>query len=338
MKRKLSLALALVLTLGVLAGCGSKPNAVYNKGEQGPATKPADPTPVASLKIGQLPVIDGLPFWVAEAQGYYKQQGVDVELITFKSALERDAALEGGQIDGTMTDIIGAVGVYEKGTPVQITSLALGATKEESPFAIVAAPNSGIDTAADLKNVEIGISTNSVIHYTTEKMLLENGFTPDEIKVTNIPQIPVRFEALMSGQIKAATLPEPLLSLAVAKGAKLILNDVNAKQNYSHSVIVFTDKAVKEKTEGLKRFFLAYNLAVLDIKANPTAFKELLADKAKLPAEIKDSFQVTPYSPSQAPAKADVEAVIEWLLDKKIIAKKVTYEEIVNKTLYPQVK
>jgi len=335
MKRNLTRMFAVLLTLGLLAGCGSKPNAVYNKETQ-TAPKPAEMEPVASLKIGQLPVIDGLAFWVAEQKNYYKEQGVDIELITFQSALERDAALEGGQIDGTMTDILGAVGLYANGTKVQIASLALGATKEESPFAIIAAPNSGINSAADLKNVEVAISLNSVIHYTTEKMLLENGLTADEIKLTNIPQIPVRFEALMSGQVKAATLPEPLLSLAVAKGAKVILSDADAKQNYSHSVIVFSDKAVKEKAEGLKRFFLAYNLAVLDIKADPTAYRELLAEKAKLPAEIKDSFKVTPFSPAQAPQKADVEAVIQWLLDKKIISKQVTYEEIVNLTLAPK--
>ncbi|MFZ5825441.1 MAG: MetQ/NlpA family ABC transporter substrate-binding protein [Bacillota bacterium] len=332
MKRKFTLVMALVLMTALLAACGgSKPGDVYSK-------KEAAPEAPVHLKIGQLPIVDGLPFWVAEKNGYYKQQNVTVELITFKSALERDAALEGGQIDGTLTDITGAVTMYEKGTKLQIASLALGATKDEGAFAILAAPNSGITSVEQLKGVDIGISTNSVIHYVTDKLLLENGFKPEEIKVTNIPQIPVRFEALMSGQIKAATLPEPLLSLAVAKGAKVILDDTKAKQNYSHSVIVFTDKAIQEKGQGIKRFFIAYNLAVLDIRDKAEDYRDLLAEKAKLPAEIKNSFPVVRFSPSQAPQKADVEAVVQWLLEKKIIATKVEYEQLVNKTLYPQVK
>jgi NitT/TauT family transport system substrate-binding protein len=335
MKRKLSLVLSLVLLTALLGACGgAKPQDVYKKAQVA-AEKPAEPV---TLKIGQLPVIDGLPFWVAEKQDYYKKQGVNVELITFKSALERDAALESGQIDGALTDLLASTTLYAKGTKLQITSLALGATKEEGPMAILAAPNSGITSVEQLKGVEIGISTNSVIHYVTEKLLLENGFKPDEIKVTNIAQIPVRFEALMSGQIKAATLPEPLLSLAVAKGAKVILSDVNAKLNYSHSVIVFTDKAIQEKGDGIKKFFHAYNAAVLDIKEKPNEFKELLAAKANLPAEIKDSYKVTPFSPAQAPAKGDVEAVVQWLVSKKIIAEKVDYEKLVNKSLFPPVK
>ncbi|MFZ5817966.1 MAG: MetQ/NlpA family ABC transporter substrate-binding protein [Bacillota bacterium] len=329
MKRKLVALLSLLLMISLLTACGTKPTDVYNK--KGAAEQSGPPV---TLKIGQLPVIDGLPFWVAEKQDYYKKQGINVELITFKSALERDAALEGGQIDGSLTDIIGAVTLFAKGTKLQITSLALGATKEEGPFAILAAPNSGITSAEQLKGVEIGISTNSVIHYVTDKLLLENGLKQEEIKVTNIPQIPVRFEALLSGQIKAATLPEPLLSLAVMKGAKVILSDTQAKQNYSHSVIVFTDKAIQEKGAAIRKFFGAYNAAVFDIQQRPTDFKELLAEQAKLPAEIKDSYKVTPFSMAQAPVKGELEAVVQWLLDKKIISSKVEYEQIVNKALF----
>lgn len=332
MKRKLSLALSLLVMTAILAACGgsTKPADVYKK--EPAAAQPAQPQ---TLKIGQLPIVDGLPFWVAEKNGYYQQQGVNVELITFKSALERDAALEGGQIDGVLNDILSAATLYAKGTKVQITSLAQGATKAEGPIAIIAAPNSGITSIDQLKGVEIGISNNSMIHYVTDKLLLENGFKPEEIKTTNIAQIPVRFEALMSGQIKAATMPDPLLSLAITKGAKVIASDVDAKQNISHSVIVFSDKAIQEKGDGIKKFFHAYNLAILDIQAKPNAFNDLLSAKANLPAEIKETYKVTPFSLTQAPAKGDVDAVVQWLVDKKIITETIPYEKLVNKALLP---
>lgn len=333
MKRRLTMALSLVLTTALLTACGSKPNANYKKEEQPAQQQQAAPV---TLKIGQIPTIDGLPFWVAEMKEYYKQQGVNVELITFKSAQERDAAVEGGQIDGTLTDMIGAATLYNQGTKVKITSLALGATKEEGPFAILVGPNSDITSPEQLKGVDIAISNNSVIQYVTEKMLLEKGFAAEEIKTTNVAQIPLRFEMLMSGQIKAATMPEPFISLVTAKGGKAILIDTQAKQNYSHSVIIFTDKAIAEKADGIKRFFVAYNLAVLDIKADPQAYRAVLAEKAKLPAEVADTWKVTPSSPAQAPKQADVEAVMEWLVAKKIIAQPIPYEAITNSTLYPQ--
>lgn len=330
MKRRVTLLVGLLLATAILAGCGGR--------DAGPAvgSDPGAPPAPVTLKIGQMPVIDGLAFWVAEKEGYYREQGVDVQLITFKSALERDAALSAGEIDGTMTDIIGAVTVHESGRPLKIASLALGATREESPFAIVAAPGSAITSVEDLKGVEIGIANFTVIHYVTEKMLLDSGFAPEEIKLAHIAQIPVRFEALMSGQIQAATLPEPLLSLAEAKGARVILSDTDAKQNYSHSVTVFTDEAIRTKADAIRRFFAAYNKGVEAIRRDPMAYRELLAEKANLPSEIRETYRVTPYSPAQVPEKADVEAVIQWLSEKGVIQGDLTYEEIVDPSLIPE--
>lgn len=334
MKRSLSLLLAGLVMAGIVAGCSSKPKDIYkNQPQPAAPTTPANPV---TLKIGQLPVIDGLPFWVAEQKGYYKDAGVIVELITFKSANERDAAIIGGQIDGMLADPIATTTLVASGTKVKIASVGLGATKAEGPIAILAAPNSGITDVAGLKNVPIAISSNSVIHYVVEKLLLENGLKPEEIKTTAIPQIPLRFEALMSGQVKAAGMPDPLLSLAAGKGAKVILSDVNAKKNYSLSVIDFTEKAFTEKADGITRFFRAYNRAVVDTKLDPNSFKDLLVDKAGLPKDIKDTYQVVPSSPAQAPKQDELEDVVQWLLDKQVIKSKLTYAQLVDTSVLPK--
>jgi len=330
MKRVLSLVLAGALALSVLAGCAQKPKETYEKKDgQTPA---ADVKPV-NLKIGQLPIADGLPFWVADVKGYYKEHNVNVELITFKSANERDIALTSGDIDGVLTDIMSTTTLVASGTKVKITSIGLGVTKEEGPMGILVSPNSGITDLKQLKGVEIAISTNTVMQYVAEKLLADAGFKPDEMKFTNIAQIPLRLESLMSNKIKAAVLPDPLLSLAAAQGAKIVANDKDAKQNYSISVITFSEKAIKEKAEGLKRFYLAYNRGVLDVQAKPQEYMDLLIERAKLPADLKTAYKILPPSLSKAPNKEDVESVVQWLLDKKIISSKLSYEQLVDSSL-----
>jgi NitT/TauT family transport system substrate-binding protein len=242
-----------------------------------------------------------------------------------------------GAIDGMLADLISSSTLLGTGAAkVQITSLALGATKEEGPIAIVAAPNSGITDLTQLKGQEIGISTNSMMHYTADKLLEEAGVKPSEVKYANTPNIPVRFETLMSGQLKAAVLPDPLLSLAISKGAKLLASDVNAKVNLTQSVITFSQKSIAEKADGLTRFFKAYNHAVADIKANPNSFKDVLVKQANLPKEIVDSYQVVPFSPAQAPKQDDVERVEQWLVDKQILKAKLTFQELVNTSVLPK--
>lgn len=330
MRQTLSKVVATVLAVGLLAGCGTKPTTPAPAGNTN-----TDKAPV-TLKIGQLPLIDGLPFWVADQKGYYKAEGVNVELVTFKSANERDAAIMSGAIDGMLADLIASSTLVGSGTKVQVTSLALGATQQEGPIAIVAAPNSGLTDLTQLKGQEIGISTNSMMHLVADKLLEEKGVKPSDVTYTNIPNIPVRFEALMSGKLKSAVLPDPLLSLAIAKGAKLLASDVDAKVNLTQSVIDFTSKSIQEKGDGITRFFRAYNHAVADIKADPNSFKDVLVKQANLPKDIVDSYQVVPFSPAQAPKQEDVERVVQWLTDKQILKAKVTYQDLVNTTVLPK--
>lgn len=333
MRRITTLVLAVALTAGLVAGCGSKPRDGYNK------TNPPDDAPPVTLKIGQMPAPDGLPFWVAEAKNYYTQQGVNVELVTFKSANERDAALMGGEIDGMLTDPVGAITLYASGTPVKIVSLGLGATPEEGIFGILSAPGSGITEVSQLKGVEIANSTNTITHYVMDQLLKDAGFTDEEIKITSIPSVPVRYDALMNGQVQAAVLADPLMTLAKIEGANLIVSDAEGDKNYSQTVIVFSEQAMKEKREGIRRMLLAYNSAVADIKLNPTSdeYLQLMVDKANIPVPAKLAYAANgiPISYAQAPAKEDLERVITWLLEKNVIDQPLTYEELVDTSLLP---
>lgn len=330
MRHALAKSIATILAIGLLAGCTTKPSTQPTGGDTKTQQAPV------TLKIGQIPTIDGLPFWVADQKGYYTAEGVNVELVTFKSANERDAAIMSGAIDGMLADLISSSTLVGSGTKVNVTSLALGATKEEGPIAIVAAPNSGITDLTQLKGKSLGISTNSMMHLVADKLLQEAGVNPADVTYANTPNIPVRFETLMSGQLQAAVLPDPLLSLALAKGAKLLASDVNAKVNLTQSVITFRTQAIQEKADGITRFFKAYNKAVADIKADPNSFKDVLVKQANLPQEIVSSFQVIPFSPAQAPKQEDVERVVEWLMEKQILKSKLTYEQIVNTTTLPK--
>ena len=86
MKKILTAVLASLLLM-VLVGCGSQ-------GAENSQT----------VKIGLLSIDDSLPFFVAEQEGLFEEYGVDVELVTFGSALDKETALEAGEIDGDMTD------------------------------------------------------------------------------------------------------------------------------------------------------------------------------------------------------------------------------------------
>lgn len=53
-----------------------------------------------TLKIGVLRTVDSLPIYVADDKDYFKENGVNVELVEFGSASDQSKAMESGAIDG----------------------------------------------------------------------------------------------------------------------------------------------------------------------------------------------------------------------------------------------
>ena len=285
--------------------------------------------PKQKLKIGILPVDDSLPLIVADQKGYFDEENFDVELITFQSAVESQSAMQAEQIDGMLTDLIVTTLLKESGLNIKITSI-MGASLERRRFAIVAAPNSGIEKIEDLKGKSIGISNNSIIEYITDKLLVEAGVDSQDIVKTSIPKIPVRLEMLINNQIDAVNLPEPLVSFAELQGAKVIGDDTVNPQ-ISQVVLIMTDQALQK---GLEGFYKAYAKAVEEINANPDQFKETLINNINIPEPVIEIYQVSTYPELQLPSVKDVNEVLEWLNEKGLLKKSTKYEDLIQTGLY----
>jgi len=182
----------LVLALLVMSGC---------------TAQPGQPQP---LKVAVLPVLDSLPLYVAESQGYFAAAGIDVELVPVGSAPERDQLMQSGQIDGMLTELVTTLNYNRTEAKIKIVRFARVATSEYPVFRILAAAGSGIATAADLRNVPIGISEGTVIEYMTDRVLAQAGLLPEEISKIAVAKIADRSALLESGELKAAVMPDPL--------------------------------------------------------------------------------------------------------------------------------
>jgi NitT/TauT family transport system substrate-binding protein len=126
-----------------------------------------------------------------------------------------------------------------------------------------------------LKGVEIGISQATVIEYITYRLLVDAGLQPSDVKTTNVIKIADRMQLLGSGQLKAATLPEPLATLAEQQGAVRLVPDAR-NPDHSNSVISFAAQALKDKPQTVRKFLAAYEKGVSDINADPTQWQPLL--------------------------------------------------------------
>jgi NitT/TauT family transport system substrate-binding protein len=328
--RTLAAVLGVLLFAGVaLGGCTSSstptPAATGSTASSAVAASP--------VRIGVLPTEDSLPLWVAEQRGYFATQGIPkVELVEFQSAQERDAAFASGAIDGFMGDIIASANLNAGGKPNTIATIMLGADQSQGRFGVAAAPKSGVTTLTALANVPVGTSSATIQEYVLDGLMAEAGVASSSVKVEEVKKVPVRFELLMAGKLKAAALPEPFLTLAEQGGAKIIADDTKAAANLSQTVLVFSNDYLTTPggAKAVEGVLGAWDIAVNDINKAPNDYRALLVTKAKLPKPLETVYKVQVYPAHQLPAKPEVDAVLTWMKAKGYLKGDVTYEQLVG--------
>lgn len=318
--RKWLLGMLLILWTGlVAAGCGTD----VQPPKKAPASQGAE-----KIVIGLMPDIDSLPFVIAQEKGFFKDEGVEVRLLPFKSAMERDAALQSGNLDGAVSDLLAAAFAKSGGFDVKVTSATDGM------YRLLAGPGETAADVAALAGKEVAVSKNTIIEYVTDQILHANHMAENSVKKIVIPQIPTRLELLQQGKLSAATLPEPLASVAVHHGCRYLVgsNDLGIHPG----VMLFTKNAVDTKREQVRAVYRAYNKAVRYLKETPrAAYIDIAVEKSGFPPVAKETLVLPAYHEARLPEERDVAACIAWLKEKRLIEATYTYQDIVAKDCLP---
>src|ERR1700681_4389945 len=181
------------------------------------------------VRVSVMNAIHDLPLLVARDEGFFKDEGLDVEILKTPGTAQRRAdhqALRENVFERTMESLYdkGACdqfrmcewGVMKRAVESNVTSghrpariVALGSAM--STFAIVSDTRFGIYEPEQLKDLPIAVSPFNGSHFTMLKMM--EGFVKrDEIKWMNAGTHKERIEALRAGKVKAASLQEPWIS------------------------------------------------------------------------------------------------------------------------------
>jgi NitT/TauT family transport system substrate-binding protein len=212
--------------------------------------------------------------------------------------------------------------------------MARTATSEFPQYQVLASPKSGFASVQDLKGVEIGISQGTVIEYITERLLEAEGLQPEDIKMIAVPKIADRMTLLESGELKAATLPDPLSSLARQSGAVVMVDDTKHPE-YGYSVYSFRKTLIDEHPDAVRGFLAAIEAATDKINAEPTKWDNLLTEKQLVPAPLVGKYTLPVYPSASVPSQAQWDDVLAWAKAKGLVKSDVSYQESVNPGLLP---
>ncbi len=274
------------------------------------------------LRLAILPDADSLPFMAARDEGFFQAENIEVELVTFYSPQERDAAIQAGRVDGAVSDLLAAAFFSAAGFDMKVTSLTDGR------YGIAAAPSFKGKPLEALRGKKIGLSLHTIIQYAVDTLLEKSGVSSNEYESVSIPRMPIRMEMVLNGQIDAAALPEPLLTAAVQRGAVLLASTDST--GIDAGVLLFSKRILDTRLEDIKKFYRAYEKAAEKINADPDAYRQYLVEQASFPAEIKDAYSFIRYRKPMLPAADQIEQVLSWLYAKKLLSQQITVEDIID--------
>lgn len=287
-----------------------------------------------TLKVAVLPILDTLPMYVAQEEGLFEENGIQVEFIPVSSAPERDQLISSGQADGMINEAVSTIFYNRDQTQVQIVRYARAATPEQHVFSILASAKSGITTVEGLKNTAIGVSKGTVIEYLTDRLLENQGFEAGEISTVAVPSIGDRLALLGSGELDAGMLPEPPTSLAIQNGAAVVIDDTTYPE-VSFSVIAFRKAVIDQEPEAIRGFLAAIEEAVNRINTNPDQYSNLLVEKELVPPPLVGSFQVPTYPTGAVPTEGQWQDALLWTIEKGLNEAEVSYQDSVTDAYLP---
>jgi NitT/TauT family transport system substrate-binding protein len=291
------------------------------------------------VKASMMNAIHDLPLLVARDEGYFRDEGLDVEIIRTPGSGQRDSdhqALRANVFERTMEAL------YDQGACDQFRMCEWGVMKRAvesntgsghrpakivalgsamSSFAIVSDPKSGIYEPEQLKEKSIGVSPYNGSHFTTLK-LLEGFLKREQIKTTFAGTMKERIEALMRGEVAAISLMEPWISVAEKRGLRVLME--------SHST---RSEAAGDELDGptLRKMFNAEAQAANAIARQPERYAHYLIAEAGGLLELKDlKLGRILNAPPEPYTRERFQHTYEWTRDWGLVPPGATYENTVD--------
>ncbi len=217
---------------------------------------------VTKLRVGVLKLTSSAPIFIAVEKGFFKEQGLDVKQVFFRSAQPVAVALASGDIVVGATGI--TAGLYNAiagGVEMKIVADKGREWKGYQLCGIMVsnkAWNQGIRTLKDLKGHRVGVTQiGSTFHYMLGNMLGKNGMSLKDVKVTPLGGVKNMMDTVASDNIETAFMVQPFCSVMEAKKMGHRMLWVSDYLNYQIAAIFFGKKMMKDKKTS-EAFMRAY--------------------------------------------------------------------------------
>ncbi len=266
--------LTLVLVLALFIGCGNEEN------------KSIDLT---TIKVGITDFWGEAAFYVAQAEGFFEEEGLEVTVFSNSAGKESLKDLYEGKVDIAHVAEIPVVFALSGLEPHSNNDVSLkiftGLIYTSNSQKIIARRDHGINEPQDLNGKKVGLYSETTSEYFFDTFLLEHGLREENIERVNI-DITEHYKALKNGQVDAVVSWEPYASEILRK-----LNENTLKLNsvLGHSTLwmaTSSETFIRKHPDTIVKYLRALKKSQDYIQRNREETQKLIAKNTNTSLEI----------------------------------------------------
>ena len=275
--------------------------------------------------------------WVAYEEGFFKKNGLEVEMLHISSTSRAIQTMLAGEVAFSYTDGRNAVQADLKGADV----VMLAGVANHFVFSFMARLE--IKKIGDLRGKKIGITRiGSSTHTVTLWIMSRAGLKPEEYQLVPLLEVPNVLTAILAGQIDAGALSPPTSFRARKAGLNQLMDVGKEGPEFVSVAIGSTRSYVRANEEITRRLIRAYSEAILFLKTNKGPTIRAIQKYAKIQdpeileatySEARSHIETVPYL-----SRKGLETIIGELAPTEPKAKQAKPEDFIDHRFVSQLE
>jgi NitT/TauT family transport system substrate-binding protein len=298
----------------------------------------------AKVKLGVLKLTSSAVLFLGIEKGYFKEFGVEPELVFFQAAQPIAVALASGDIEVGATGLTaGLYNIVAGGVRIWIVADKGREWPDHNLTALLVRRDlydSGVRTMRELKGRKIGVTQiGSTFHYNVGRYLEKEGMAPGDVELVPLQALPALNDALAARRVDAVATAEPFVSRLESTGAGVTIVQTGDTFPWQIATVMYSDRFAKNRKaavafmKGYVKASRAYFDAVLASKSGP-AFEEVVAITARYTGASSDLIRKGfPYQDREGRLMpGDVGRQTAWWHAQKLVKAPVAEKDIVDES------
>ncbi|MBB4931222.1 NitT/TauT family transport system substrate-binding protein [Lipingzhangella halophila] len=248
-----------------------------------------------TINIGTLPIANAAPMYMGMEEGFFEEEGLEVEPTVLQGGNEIVTGLVSGDYDFGFVGYISAGVAVSQGLPVCVVTAndATGTSEEDDWQVLVADSDAGIDGPEDLDGATIGVNAlGGNAEVLIKAALDQEGLDPNSVELIEVP-FPEVPGALSEGRIDAGYTSEPFITTVLDEGGEVAWAPQAAlAPEYPNGNYTTGEQYMQENADVVERFTRAMDRSVEYARDNEDAVRASIPEFTEIPEEMAERMRL----------------------------------------------